>query len=199
MAEKTIDARGLLCPQPVMLVKQALSECSSGDVLRVILNNSTACENVKRYLIDNGAELTIESESPDYCLRAVVADCSLCEICVPMAQAVKPPVVAITHSTMGHGSEELGRMLIQACVNALPSIEPQPSALVFYNSGVHLACEGSPVLPALEKLQNSGVKILVCGTCLEYYSLKEKCKVGVISNMFEILTVLSNTSHVINP
>ncbi|MBU1106801.1 MAG: sulfurtransferase-like selenium metabolism protein YedF, partial [Candidatus Riflebacteria bacterium] len=180
-------------------VKKTLAESASGDIIRVLLDNKIACENVLRYLTGNGAKVTTESESPDYCLKAVISDSSACEICVPDSQKAKPPAVAITHSGMGHGSEELGRILIQACINALHSIEPRPSTMVFYNSGVHLACEGSPVLPALEELERLGVKILVCGTCLEYFSLADKRKVGVTSNMFEILTAMSEAGHVITP
>lgn len=199
MEQKTIDARGMLCPQPVMLVKKALSEAVSGDTLRVLLDNSMACENVQRFLAGNGAELTNESDGLDFCLKAVITSSPGIEVPVAANPELRPPVVAITHSGMGHGSEELGRILIQAFLNALPSIEPLPSTIVFYNSGVHMACEGSPVLSALEKLQNSGVKIFVCGTCLEYFSLGSKRKVGVSSNMFEILTVLANAGHVIKP
>ena len=189
----------MLCPKPVMLVKQALSEAETGDILHILLDNSMACENVCRFLKGNGAEVSTESESPHYFLKAVLANSSACEICVPEQQAIKPPAFAFTHSGMGHGSDELGRILIQACINALPSIEPRPSTLVFYNSAVHLVCEGSPVLPTLEKLEQAGVKILVCGTCLEYYSLAAKRKAGVVSNMYEILTALSEAGHVVNP
>jgi selenium metabolism protein YedF len=100
---------------------------------------------------------------------------------------------------MGHGSEELGRILIQACINTISSLEPQPSAVIFYNGGVEFACEGSPVLSALEEIEKKGIKILVCGTCLDYFSLKEKRKVGVASNMFEILSTLAAAGHIINP
>ena len=199
MTAKTIDARGLLCPRPLMLARQALYESSPGDVLEVLLDNATACENVSRYLQGNAEQVTTATEDSIFRIRAVVAETEACPACAPMNLEKQPPAVAITQTGMGHGSEELGRILIQACINALPSIEPLPSAVVFYNSGIQLACEGSPVLTALEELDRKGVKILVCGTCLDYFSLKEKRKVGVVSNMFEILSTLAAAGHVINP
>ncbi|OGK09487.1 MAG: hypothetical protein A2W80_04490 [Candidatus Riflebacteria bacterium GWC2_50_8] len=199
MPEKIIDARGMLCPRPVMLARQALSEAAAGDILEILLDNATSCENVSRFLQGNTAQVTTATEGSIFRVKAVVAETEFCPTCAPMNFEKNPPVIAITQAGMGHGSEELGRILIQACINALPSIEPRPSAVVFYNSGIQLACEGSPVLPALEELERNGVKILVCGTCLDYFSLKEKRKVGVVSNMFEILSALAAAGHVINP
>lgn len=197
---KTIDARGMLCPRPVMLAQQALAEASDGDILEVLLDNAIACENVSRFLRGNGAKVNAETEGDLYRVKAVIAvNNELCPTCTSMYAEEKPAAVAITHAGMGHGSDELGRILMQACINALSSIEPQPSAIVFYNSGVELACAGSPVLPALADLEKKGVKILVCGTCLDYFSLTDKCKVGIISNMFEVLSTLANAKHVINP
>lgn len=187
------------CPRPVMLARQALSEAVEGDILDILLDNATSCENVSRFLQSNATQVSTATEGGIFRVKAVVAKKESCPTCAPMNFEKSPPVVAITQAGMGHGSEELGRILIQACINALPSIEPHPSAVVFYNSGIQLACEGSPVLPALEELERKGVKILVCGTCLDYFSLKEKRKAGVVSNMFEILSTLAAAGHVINP
>jgi len=200
MSEKTIDARKMACPKPVMLSRQALSESAAGDIIEVLIDNSIACENVCRFLQGNGAQVTTSTGEGIYRVKAIVAASSeSCPTCTPMYGEKAAPVVAITNAGMGHGSEELGRILIQACINTLPSLDPQPSAVIFYNSGVELACEGSPVLGALEEIEKKGIKILVCGTCLDYFSLKEKRKVGVASNMFEILSTLAAAGHIINP
>ncbi|KAF1083438.1 MAG: hypothetical protein GQF41_0216 [Candidatus Rifleibacterium amylolyticum] len=200
MSEKTIDARGMVCPRPVMLTRQALSESVAGDTIEILIDNSTACENVSRFLQGNGAQVSTSTEEGIYRVKAVVAaSVDTCPTCAPMYAEKRPPVVAITHVGMGHGSEELGRILIQACINTLPSLEPMPSAVIFYNSGVQLACEGSPVLSALTEIEKKGVSVLVCGTCLDYFALKQKRKVGVVSNMFEILSTIAAAGHVINP
>ncbi len=197
---KTIDARGMLCPKPVMLVQRALTNASDGDILEVLLDNAIACENVSRFLRGKKAQVSTAAEGSNYLLKAIVTVSNEpCPTCTPMYAEKKPVVVAITHDGMGHGSEELGRILMQACINALPAIEPLPASVIFYNSGVQLACEGSPVLPALADLEKKGVEILVCGTCLDYFSLTDKRKAGIVSNMFEILSSLANAGHLINP
>lgn len=200
MPTKTVDARKMACPKPVMMTRQALSEAVAGDIIEVLIDNSIACENVSRFLQGNGIEVNTSTENGIYHVKAVVTvDNNACPTCKPMYAEKSPPVVAITKAVMGHGSEELGRILIQACINTISSLEPQPSAVIFYNGGVELACEGSPVLSALEEIEKKGIKILVCGTCLDYFSLKEKRKVGVASNMFEILSTLAAAGHIINP
>ena len=100
---------------------------------------------------------------------------------------------------MGFGPDDLGSILIKAFINTIKEISPLPSALVFYNNGIHLAVEGSTVLEPLQDLQNRAVDILVCATCLDYFKKKASLKVGTASNMFTILETLSNAHHVIAP
>ena len=88
---------------------------------------------------------------------------------------------------MGRGDDRLGAVLIKAALSALADLEPRPKTLVLMNTGVKLATEGSPVLEELRRLQTLGVEILVCGTCLDWFRLKEKVAVGTVSNMFTIL------------
>jgi len=100
---------------------------------------------------------------------------------------------------MGTGPADLGQILIQGCINTIKEVEPLPTALVFYNSGVKLTVDGSPVLQTLQDLEKSGVKILVCGTCANYFQIKDQVKAGIISNMYAILETLSQTGHIIYP
>jgi len=100
---------------------------------------------------------------------------------------------------MGEGSQELGRLLLQGFVNAIGEVEPKPSTIVMYNDGVKLAAVGSPVLEGLRALEQGGVEVLVCGTCVEYYGIKGNIGVGTISNMFAILERLSRAGHVVQP
>ena len=100
---------------------------------------------------------------------------------------------------MGEGENELGEILIKAFINTIAEVSPLPGAIVFYNSGIFLTVEGSAVLESLQQLEKSGVKILVCGTCLEYYQKKEHIRAGIISNMYTILETLSSAKHIISP
>jgi selenium metabolism protein YedF len=95
-------------------------------------------------------------------------------------------VIAITADTMGKGNEELGKILIKSFVYTVSETPPYPKTMVFYNGGVRLTCQGSPVLDDLIRLEDKGVEIISCGTCLDFLELKDKLKVGSISNMYTI-------------
>jgi selenium metabolism protein YedF len=86
-----------------------------------------------------------------------------------------------------------------AFLKTLPELEPRPNRLILINSGVRLASEGSNVLEALGKLSEKGVEIVSCGTCLDYYGLKEKLRVGKISNMYDIAESLLGADRIIRP
>jgi len=77
-------------------------------------------------------------------------------------------------------------------------IWPQPHTIVFLNTGVKLVCQGSPVLDDLHTLENKGVEMLVCGTCLGYFELKAKLAVGQVSNMYDIAETMLSAGKVVN-
>lgn len=203
MSEVKVDARGMVCPKPLIMVKKALAEAAVGDSLLILIDNETANENVLSFLRDNGCQPSSSMTDKDYIITTSRQSIPLAAPTPAMTGAPDPgakkPVLAIHQNGMGKGSDELGKILIQACLNTIKDISPLPGALVFYNSGVQLACEGSPVLASLEDLQRRGVKILACGTCLDYFQLKKSLKVGKISNMLDILQTMASASHVIAP
>ncbi len=92
-------------------------------------------------------------------------------------------VVLITGDRFGTGDKQLGEILMKAFLNTLWDTEPGPEKIIFINDGVWMTTEGSEVLDALNLLEKAGVEILSCGTCLDYYNLREKLKVGQITNM----------------
>ena len=100
---------------------------------------------------------------------------------------------------MGHGSDELGEILLKAFINNLKEVTPYPAAIIFYNSGAKLLLNNSAVIDSLKTLEQLGVRILVCGVCVEYYNIKESLSTGLISNMHEITEHLTRASHIIYP
>jgi len=106
-------------------------------------------------------------------------------------------VVFITSDQLGTGEKELGKILIKAFLNTLWEAESKPERIVFMNDGVKLSVEGSEVLETLLLLEKDGVEILTCGTCLAYYNLTEEFRIGKISNMREIVSVLLDTPRLI--
>ncbi|HEX2770238.1 MAG TPA: sulfurtransferase-like selenium metabolism protein YedF [Geobacteraceae bacterium] len=201
MNEHTIDARALRCPQPLMMAKKALEGMSAGERLRVQIDNETARDNLLRFLRDNGMTPGLSSEGGVYTIEvekvrgaAPLGDTEA--YCAPVRPQAGP-VIVLNHHGMGSGSEELGRVLLQAFVYTLQEVSPLPSAILCYNGGVLAAAEGAPTVPALTDLVSRGVTLLLCGTCVDYYDLKGRIAVGMISNMYEILRQFSTAERVI--
>ena len=100
---------------------------------------------------------------------------------------------------MGRGDEELGRVLMQGFLYALTEAQPVPKSIVFANSGVKVSTsDKEAIINALNKLKDLGINIISCGTCLDYFQIKEKLKVGEISNMYEIVETLLNADKIVS-
>jgi len=106
-------------------------------------------------------------------------------------------VVFITTDQLGVGDERLGGILMKAFLNTLGDSEPKPERIIFINNGVKLVIEGSEVIDSLKVLEERGVQIFACGTCLNYYGILDQLRIGIVSNMFEIVNFLLDASKVI--
>jgi selenium metabolism protein YedF len=111
----------------------------------------------------------------------------------------KKILVFIDGETVGRGSEELGAILMRSFLLTLKELNPLPWRIIFINSGVKLAVEGSPLLTVLGELADLGLEIISCGTCLDYYQIKDKLTVGRVSNMYEIASSFLEATNVIKP
>lgn len=107
-------------------------------------------------------------------------------------------VIAISSDTMGRGDDELGHVLLRSHLHVLGEVTPAPDVLIFFNNGVKLAVAGSPVLDELRVLVEKGTRVLLCGTCLNHFGLKESVAVGEVSNMYAISETMLRASRVIN-
>lgn len=190
-----IDCRGLACPQPVIRTKKALEAIAEGTVT-VRVDNAESRENVKRFAASQGFDVAVREEAGSHVLTITKKrDCGL----APQAGAAEgPTVVCITTNVFGKGSDELGGILMKAFLNTLWDHQPRPSKVIFINAGVFLTTEGSDVLDSLNLLDAEGVEILSCGTCLAFFGIKEKLKVGKVSNMHEIVAALMAAGRVIS-
>lgn len=201
MPNHTIDAQGLPCPQPLMLTKKALTELSAGDSLRVLIDNEISKNNLLRFLRDHGVTPEVSFAEGVYTLLLktpakmpqIREAASYCAEQKPAAG----PVIVINNRGMGSGSDELGKILLQACVNTLKELSQPPAAILCYNGGVFVTVEGAPTVPALAELVKKGVTLLVCGTCIDYFELQNQVAVGTISNMYDILQQLSTAERII--
>lgn len=194
---KTVDARGLACPQPVILTRAALAEA---DAVLAIVDNETARQNVTRMAEKAGWTVQAETRADGIYLHIGKAEAKVepeAKAEVTTAPAAGPLVLVIPAATMGRGDDELGAILIRGFFHAVGQVSPQPDTLIFFNSGVKLVVEGSPVLEDLRALADQGVEILACGTCLGHYGLKEKVAVGEVSNMYTIAETLLRAGKVV--
>lgn len=110
-----------------------------------------------------------------------------------------PFVIVISENKMGRGNEELGTVLIKAFLHTIAGQAPKPDVIIFYNTGVKLTVQGSDVLEDLKQLESEGVQILVCGTCLNYFEIKDKLSAGIISNMYDIVETMSSAGRLLTP
>ena len=183
--KKEVDGRGLACPKPVILTKKELDSIEEG-VVSTIVDNEVAKENVSKLAQSLGYDFQVkQSEDESYYYIDIYKGQVELDGEVDKDKYLKDMVIAITADTMGKGNEELGKILIKSFVYTVSETPPYPKTMVFYNGGVRLTCQGSPVLDDLIRLEDKGLKFFL-GTCLDFLELKDKLKVGSISNMYSI-------------
>jgi len=199
---KTVDAKGLACPQPVILTKKALE---TDDSVTVIVDNETAKENVSRLAEKSGCAISVEAAN-DGTFRLLLSKSGS----TPSPQSTGttlnnpaiqtgPNVFVISSDTMGKGDDELGEALMKAFIHTIFDLDYLPDTLIFYNTGVKLAVKNSDVLDDLKKLEEKGVEILVCGTCANFFNIKEEISAGIISNMYDIAGAMSRAGRIVMP
>ena len=208
MEKKIVDARGLACPLPVVNAKKAAEEMKEGGVLTVLVDNEIAVQNLQKFAKQKGFESTGEKKADkEY---EVVIQVAVAGAVTPVAEAVEDAVctpdarkngmvVVLSANVMGTGDEKLGKALMKAFVFALTKQDVLPETIVCYNTGAYLTCEGADTLEDLKSLEAEGVNILTCGTCLDFYGIKETLAVGSVTNMYEIVETMEKAKTVVRP
>lgn len=204
--KKIVDARGLSCPQPVILTKKALGE---SEVVTTIVDNVAAKENVTRLARSSGfaVEISENSEGIFLTLRRegtnvdTAASEESCN-CLPQtttssATSSGPTIVFVPADCLGRGPTELGERLMGVFFHTLLEVNPKPQKIIFMNTGVKLTVEGARPLEDLRALAAQGVEILACGACLSFFELTDKLAVGKISNMYDIATALMEAGKIV--
>ena len=204
MQNKTVDARGMACPLPVVNAKKASEEMTEGGVLTVLVDNEIAVQNLEKMAQQKGYGFLVKEEKEkEYHVELTVSEKEQDEteeetVClVPAAKKTKLVVLSSDH--MGEGAEELGKILMKSFLYALTQQDELPDTILCYNGGAKLTCEGSESLEDLKDLAARGVEILTCGTCLNFYGISEKLQVGSVTNMYDIVERMSSADRVIKP
>lgn len=198
----TVNAMGKNCPIPVIETKKAMQALTGPDTIEVLVDNEIAVQNVTKMAANSGGKVTSEKLG-DKEFKVVVqmegAPAVTTEEASCMPDAGDNTVVAIGSNLMGNGNNELGKVLMKSFIFAVSQLDTLPKSILFYNGGATLTTEGSDCIEDLKNMEAQGVEILTCGTCLDYYGLKEKLLVGGVSNMYSIVETLAGASKIIRP
>lgn len=189
---KQVDARGLSCPKPVIETKKVLDKLNDGNMITIV-DNEVAMQNVTKLAKSLNYDVAVKEVEKDFYIQ--ISKGEGVEEIASQSDEERDQVIFISKDTLGGGSEELGKILMKGYIYTLTEYTPYPKTLLFMNSGVKLTIEGSEVLGYLKQLESQGVEILVCGTCLDYFHLKEKIGVGSISNMYSIVDALHGAKN----
>ena len=205
----TIDARGLACPEPVILTKRAME---NNKAINVLVDNDTAVENIRRLAAKMAYSFAVtekaggvreialvQSGTPAETPPAEEALAAELSCSVSAAPQAGPLVVVLSDNHMGRGDDTLGDILIRSFIHTLLQLKPLPGTIICYNAGVKLAVKDSLVIDDLQQLQQAGVDILVCGTCVNYFGIGDQIGAGHISNMYDIAETMAAAGRLIRP
>ena len=209
MEKKIVDARGLACPLPVVNAKKAAEELHTGDILTVLVDNEIAVQNLQKFAKQKGFSATGEKKAEkefevtinvvsDGAVQAVAEETEE-EIVCAVDSRKNGMVVVLSANVMGTGDEKLGTNLMKAFVFAVTKQDQLPETIVCYTTGAYLTCEGADTLEDMKALEAEGVNILTCGTCLDFYGIKDKLAVGTVTNMYEIVEVMEKAKNIVRP
>ena len=194
-----IDARGLACPAPVLMTKDAI-EKNRSQSLQVVVDNEAAAENVSRFLESQFYQARVETEGDDFLVSGLKQEESSDATSVDTGsdQEHQKIMVMIATDRIGSGDDHLGSRLMINFLNTIREMGNDLWRLVFVNAGVKLTIEGAETLASLQQLETEGLHILVCGTCLDHFKLLDQKQVGQTTNMLDIVMAMQFADKVIN-
>ena len=203
-----IDVRDLACPGPVLKLRDMLDAGKRAIILHVA--DELSRSNVTRFATSRGAKVAVDAPGDGSFVVTITAgndattarpgeeELLACQVPQTTAPA-GPRVVQVSAATMGSGDDELGALLMRSFLKTQAQIDRKPDAVLFYNDGVKLCCEGSVLLDDLEALESAGVEIIACGTCLNFFQLADRLRVGRVTDMLEIASRLADAGTIVRP
>lgn len=201
-----LDLKGKTCPLPVVETRRAMQSVPAAAdevIITAEVDNSAAAANVSRFA--ESQSFTANREELDGGIfRITLTRGYSCDLPAPESTSPADGLKSrynlyLDGPCMARGDEKLGRILMKAFLKTLPELDGLPDSIICVNQGVFLALDDSPELDSLKSLAGAGCKVLVCGTCLDFYGIKDKLAVGQVSNMFEIAGLLCGPERVVKP
>ena len=198
----TVNAMGDNCPIPVIKTKKAMAALTGPETIEVLVDNEIAVQNVTKMASSSGGKVTSEKlGDAEYKVTIEMEGAPAADgaeaVCAPDAR--DNTVVVVSSDRMGSGNDELGKVLIKGFSFAVTQLDTLPKTMLFYNGGATLTTEGSDSLEDLKSLEAQGVEIMTCGTCLDYYGLKDKLAVGTVTNMYSIVETMAKAGRIVRP
>lgn len=184
---KTLDAKGIPCPKPLILTKQTLSSMQVGDKLEILLDDEVAHKNITDFLKDNGIEFSSNG------LNFTVTKNK--EIKTQVSSKDDNTIVMVDKNYMGEGDKELGDLLLKAFLGTLTTISKKPKTIYLYNSAVLISKDKS-YETILNDIRHAGIKLFFCGTCVKFYNI-EGIDVSEQTNMLNIVESQAQASSII--
>ncbi len=186
-----LDCTGLGCPVPVLKTREMMR--SAAGEFSVLVDNPTARDNVVRCAANAGGESRVEDVEGGYLVR--ITPPAAGAAVTPEAETASPApvakrVVLVTSDEFGSGARELGTTLMKMFLYTAAEGTRQIDTIVFVNNGVRLVTENEEACAHVRTLEEAGTEVLVCGTCLDYYGLKEQLGAGRVSNMYDIQSAM---------
>lgn len=188
-----VDCKGLECPKPVIKTKEALEKTKDGVVVAIV-DNEMARDNVLRLADSMKLKAEVREVDGNYQIsidKTGCAECAEAEAIINAQAAGSEYVIFVRGDKLGRSDDELGAMLMKSFMFTVASYDNAPAKIVLLNGGVKLTCQGSPVLESLQALADKGVEIISCGTCLDFYKIKDQLAVGRIGNMYDIFDTVA--------
>ena len=199
----TVNAMGDNCPIPVIKTKKAMQALTGPETIEVLVDNEIAVQNVTKMAAASGGQVSSQKISDGEFKITVQMEGALPATegeeagCMPDAR--DNTVIVVSSDRMGEGNDELGKVLIKGFIFAVTQLDTLPKTMLFYNGGATLTAEGSDSLEDLKSLEAQGVEIMTCGTCLDYYGLREKLQVGTVTNMYSIVETMAKAGRIVKP
>lgn len=203
---RIVDAKGELCPAPLIATKRALKETPLGESFIVLIDNRISFDNVSRFLKDNKTEFGVEMSGGIWSLTITKTSGEMInpnaeEYCsVPVSHFEKGDfIIVISSDKMGEGDDELGLLLMANFIKAIKDLDKLPQKIVLYNKGVTVASNDSPHVEHLRDLEKMGVELLLCATCVSHYKIEPLIEIGILSNMFVIAETMASAGNIVKP
>lgn len=185
-----VDAMGKLCPEPVIMTKSEIEKGASE--IEVLVDNDIAASNVTRLLEGKGFSVELSRSGNERRLTAKKTASGTSPVSSKRDELL---AILVAHDILGGNDKELGEVLMKAFLGCISKLSRRPAVMAFMNEGVKLVLPESSACDYIKELEKAGTKILVCGTCTTHFNITDKIAVGTISNMFEIMEMVTGADN----